>query len=80
MQKKKLEKNSKKKKGGEDTELALQDLERPQRYSATSGVAQAPSKKHTWSVPEDGKPQAKKKRGTKKPKALGTGVNAIPVG
>lgn len=58
------------------------DLERPQRYSATSGVAQAPSKKRTWSVPEEGDDEPKKKkRGSKKPsKAFGTGVNAIPVG
>ena len=58
------------------------DLERPQRYSATSGVAQAQTKMRTWSVPEEGDTEGKKKkRGSKKPsKAFGTGVNAIPVG
>lgn len=76
-QKKKLEK----KKKGTDVEASVLDLERPQRYSATSGVAQAPSKKRTWSVPEETDVAPKKKRGSKKPpKALGTGVNAIPVG
>lgn len=80
QRKKKLEKGKRKKQG--DAEATVLDLERPQRYSATSGVAQAPSKKRTWSVPEEGDAEGKKKkRGSKKPpKALGTGVNAIPVG
>ena len=62
-------------------------LERPQRYSATSGVEQIPLKKRTWSIPEDNDEQgtSRKKRGSKKggkrlSKPLGTGVNAIPVG
>lgn len=76
-QKKKLEKKNK----GADAEANVQDLERPQRYSATSGVAQALSKKRTWSVPEETDAQPQKKRGSKRPpKAFGTGVNAIPVG
>ncbi|KIP12542.1 hypothetical protein PHLGIDRAFT_124066 [Phlebiopsis gigantea 11061_1 CR5-6] len=77
QRKKKLEKNKKRAEGGSN----VQDLERPQRYSATSGVVQAPSKKRTWSVPEETDVKPEKKRGLKKrPKALGTGVNAIPVG
>ena len=61
-------------------------MERPQRYSSTSGVEQAPLKKRTWSVQEEtDEAPAGKKRGSKKgkkrpPKPLGTGVNAIPVG
>ncbi|TBU39083.1 hypothetical protein BD309DRAFT_929594 [Dichomitus squalens] len=61
-------------------------LERPQRYSATSGVEQVPLKQRTWSIPEEtDEAPAGKKRGNKKgkkrpPKPLGTGVNAIPVG
>ncbi|KAI9060551.1 hypothetical protein FKP32DRAFT_1655868 [Trametes sanguinea] len=81
------QKSGKKKAGGEggegDDEV---QLERPQRYSATSGVEQAPLKKRTWSVPEGGDEEGSaRKRGSKKgkkrpPKPLGTGVNAIPVG
>ena len=60
-------------------------MERPQRYSATSGVDQIPLKKRTWSIPEEDEGAPTKVRGSKKgkkrpPKALGTGVNAIPVG
>ena len=77
-QKKKLEKQ----KGKHDTESDIKGLERPQRYSSTSGVVQAPSTRRTWSIPEAGDDQPKKKkRGPKKPaRSLGTGVNAIPVG
>ena len=76
-QKKRVEKQK-----GEDKEGALKDLVKPQRYSATSGVDQAPTTKRTWSVPDGNDEQPKKKkRGSKKPpRSLGTGVNAIPVG
>ncbi|KAK0198951.1 hypothetical protein F5146DRAFT_1021567 [Armillaria mellea] len=57
---------------------------RPQRYSATSGVDQAPSKKRTWTIDDTienevhrGGVKHRKPRGGK---AWGTGVNAIPVG
>ena len=76
VQKKKLEK----KKKGTDVEIGVQDLERPQRYSATSGVAQAPTKQRTWSVPEETDKLPQKRGSKKRLKALGTGVNAIPVG
>ncbi|OCH94745.1 hypothetical protein OBBRIDRAFT_788998 [Obba rivulosa] len=63
------------------------ELERPQRFSATSGVGRAPSGKKTWTVGDgDGNVDEKdnsRKRGKKNkhpPRALGTGVNAIPVG
>ncbi|THH06352.1 hypothetical protein EW145_g4151 [Phellinidium pouzarii] len=65
--------------------------ERPQRYSTTSGIADAPPTKRTWTVPEDGddgtthrggqkhaKRRGEKKKG--KGRDWGTGVNAIPVG
>ena len=64
----------------------------PQRYSATSGIAQAPLTKRTWTVGgvEDdgaghrgGQKHAKgdrKRGGRSKGKDWGTGVNAIPVG
>ncbi len=59
-------------------------VERPQRYSTTSGVEQQPSKERTWSVPEAGDEGSTRKRGKKKtertPRPQGTGVNAIPVG
>ncbi|KAI8980761.1 hypothetical protein BD414DRAFT_493193 [Trametes punicea] len=81
------EKSGKRKADGEggqgDGEV---QLERPQRYSATSGVDQIPHKKRTWSVPEAGDEEGPaRKRSSKKvkrrpPKSLGTGVNAIPVG
>lgn len=72
-----------------DVELS----QKPQRHSTTSGADHVPGKKHTWSIPheDDGKTHrggvkhAKlgNKNGTirrKPPRALGTGVNAIPVG
>ncbi|KAL0951470.1 hypothetical protein HGRIS_008158 [Hohenbuehelia grisea] len=59
----------------------------PQRYSATSGVRQAPSKKRTWSVGDTVDDGPTHRGGQKhsrlrksKAKHLGTGVNAIPVG
>jgi len=63
------------------------EVEQPQRYSSTSGLQQAVSKKRTWAVPEDGD-DAETHRGGKKhaktrgkrPNSQGTGVNAIPVG
>lgn len=61
-------------------EDAESDL-RPQRYSATSGVDQAPQTRRTWTVsstPEENE-KRKKTRGKKLPRFQGTGVNAIPV-
>ncbi len=50
-----------------------------QRYSATSGVGQAPKQKRTWSV--DGSSIESKKSKRRRPtRNMGTGVNAIPVG
>jgi nucleolar protein 6 len=61
--------------------------ERPQRYSATSGIEQAPLTRRTWTVgdKDDGETHRggqkhTKKRGRPNVKAWGTGVNAIPVG
>ncbi|KAI5836492.1 hypothetical protein K523DRAFT_288891 [Schizophyllum commune Tattone D] len=59
--------------------------ERPQRYSATSGLEQATLKKRTWSVPDaddDTTHRGGKKhvRGKKRSKAFSTGMNAIPIG
>ena len=89
-QKKQLIKRTSKKKpveGADDAQDEDVQMERPQRYSATSGVDQIPLKQRTWSVPEAGDEEGTsgKKRGSKKgkkrpPKSLGTGVNAIPVG
>ncbi|RPD82681.1 hypothetical protein L226DRAFT_33996 [Lentinus tigrinus ALCF2SS1-7] len=81
--------SGKKKTGEEGAQDDDVQMDRPQRYSATSGVELVPLKKRTWSIPEaddvdeEGRPA--KKRGSKKgksrpPKPLGTGVNAIPVG
>ncbi|KAL0071780.1 hypothetical protein AAF712_000702 [Marasmius tenuissimus] len=59
-----------------------------QRYSATSGVGEAPATKNTWTVgdtveegPRSRGGKKHSKRGARKPaKEWGTGVNAIPVG
>ncbi|KAK7694973.1 hypothetical protein QCA50_002161 [Cerrena zonata] len=68
-------------KNPKDGQPTAEDLDRPQRYSATSGFDQAPLKKRTWSVPDGDEEPVKKKRGAKRPaKPFGTGVNAIPVG
>ncbi|KAG7452404.1 uncharacterized protein BT62DRAFT_926592 [Guyanagaster necrorhizus] len=60
---------------------------RPQRYSATSGVDQVPSKKRTWTIDDAvenethrGGVKHGKSRQPRGGKAWGTGVNAIPVG
>lgn len=58
--------------------------QRPQRFSATSGMEQVPLTKRSWTV-GDGDDGAAHRGGTKhkkksKAKAWGTGVNAIPVG
>ncbi|KAK0466414.1 uncharacterized protein EV420DRAFT_1626832 [Desarmillaria tabescens] len=60
---------------------------RPQRYSATSGVDQAPSKMRTWTIGDTvesethrGGVKHDKSRKPRGGKAWGTGVNAIPVG
>nr|VWO94265.1 Glucanase (EC [Ganoderma boninense] len=85
-----LKGNSKKKKKSQGVDEGEGEdevqMDRPQRYSATSGVDQIPFKKRTWSIAEErDEALAGKKRGSKKgkkrpPKPLGTGVNAIPVG
>lgn len=56
--------------------------QRPQRFSATSGMEQVPVTKRTWTVGEgdDGETHRGSKHKKSKPKAWGTGVNAIPVG
>ncbi|KAK7064025.1 RRM domain-containing protein [Favolaschia claudopus] len=61
--------------------------DKPQRYSATSGLEQVQSKRRTWTVgdEEDGETHRGGKKHTKvrgrgKGKQWGTGVNAIPVG
>ncbi|KAF9654394.1 hypothetical protein BDM02DRAFT_3106767 [Thelephora ganbajun] len=68
---------------GEVDQAELKALERPQRYSTTSGFGQAPSNKKTWSIPTVEYREAlkgpKKRRRPAKPKDQGTGVNAIPV-
>ena len=50
-----------------------------QRYSATSGVGQAPKQKRTWSVGGSSIESTKSKR-RRPTRNMGTGVNAIPVG
>jgi len=81
QRRKRLDKQERKPKR-EDADAEPMQVPRPQRYSATSGVDQAPSKQRTWTVGEPGDADAKrsKKRGKRLPRALGTGVNAIPVG
>lgn len=63
--------------------------DRPQRYSATSGIDQAPIARRTWTVGDvdDGQTHRggnrhSKSSKTKRPggRVWGTGVNAIPVG
>ncbi|KAF7307129.1 RRM domain-containing protein [Mycena indigotica] len=57
--------------------------ERPQRFSATSGLEQTPLKRRTWTVGdvEDGEThRGGKKHSKARRKQWGTGVNAIPVG
>ncbi|EPT04043.1 hypothetical protein FOMPIDRAFT_87560 [Fomitopsis schrenkii] len=81
QRRKRLEKQTKKPKDdGAATEGT--QVPRPQRYSATSGVEQAPLKKRTWSVAElaDAEGKKTKKRGKRPQRSQGTGVNAIPVG
>ncbi|KAI0778433.1 hypothetical protein BD413DRAFT_465306 [Trametes elegans] len=79
------QKSGKSKQSGDAADTEDIQMERPQRYSATSGVEQMPSNKRTWSIPEEGDGDAAtRKRGSKKgkrpPRSQGTGVNAIPVG
>ncbi|KAI0734644.1 hypothetical protein C8Q72DRAFT_791904 [Fomitopsis betulina] len=79
QRRKRLEKQTRKpKEQGTEAEGML----RPQRYSATSGVEQAPLKQRTWSVeePADAEGKKMKKRGKRPVRSQGTGVNAIPVG
>ena len=62
--------------------------ERPQRFSATSGIEQTSPKRKTWTVGDvddgethrGGKRHARDSKGGSKAKVLGTGVNAIPLG
>ena len=68
---------------GEVDRIELKALERPQRYSTTSGFGQAPSNKRTWSIPiaedQGASKKSKKRKRPARPKDQGTGVNAIPV-
>ena len=68
---------------GEIDQYELRALERPQRYSTTSGFGQASSNKKTWSIPtaedQEASNNSKKRKRSVKPKDQGTGVNAIPV-
>ncbi|KAG6862169.1 hypothetical protein C0995_004251 [Termitomyces sp. Mi166 len=62
--------------------------DKPQRYSATSGIKQAPTKRRTWTVGDvddeethrGGKKHSKRSKSKSSGKMWGTGVNAIPVG
>jgi nucleolar protein 6 len=58
--------------------------QKPQRFSATSGMEQVPVTKRSWTVGDDDDGQTHRggSKSKKKPKAKawGTGVNAIPVG
>ncbi|KAF8078824.1 hypothetical protein FPV67DRAFT_80879 [Lyophyllum atratum] len=62
--------------------------DRPQRYSATSGIDQAPTTHRTWTVGDTddgethrgGQKHAKRSKSRPSGKTWGTGVNAIPVG
>lgn len=61
---------------------------KPQRFSATSGLDQAPSTKRTWTVGDveetdthrGGQRHRKKEKSGRPAKSWGTGVNSIPVG
>jgi len=81
-QRKKKHLKSKGGKGGAEGDGGEVEMERPQRYSTTSGVAQVPTTDRTWTVANTTE-EMTKKRGQKKsrpPRPWGTGVNAIPVG
>ncbi|KAG6882664.1 hypothetical protein C0992_011039, partial [Termitomyces sp. T32_za158] len=62
--------------------------DKPQRYSATSGIKQEPTKRRTWTVGDvdneethrGGKKHSKRSKSKPSGKMWGTGVNAIPVG
>ncbi|KAF5385173.1 hypothetical protein D9615_001345 [Tricholomella constricta] len=62
--------------------------DKPQRYSATSGIDHAPTARRTWTVGDTddeethrgGKRHAKRSKSRPSGKTWGTGVNAIPVG
>ncbi|GBE77791.1 hypothetical protein SCP_0106730 [Sparassis crispa] len=71
-----------KQKGTPEKPVGEVKMERPQRYSVTSGVEQASGKKRTWTVGESTDQESPKRKASKKRKQrdLGTGVNAIPVG
>jgi len=81
QRKKKVEKQAA---SGDPGDLTMLLPERPQRYSATSGLELVPTTKRTWTVggPEDGAPHRGGQKHAKKrhAKVWGTGVNAIPVG
>jgi len=61
--------------------------DRPQRYSATSGIDQAPTARRTWTVGDEvdretrrgGQKHTKRSKSRPSGKTWGTGVNAIPV-
>jgi len=64
---------------------AVPTTQRPQRFSATSGVEQPPLKRRTWTIDDadDGEThrggQKQKQRGKRPSKSWGTGTNAIPL-
>lgn len=75
-----IEKRKRVKKTPSEAALAQQD-DGARRFSATSGAEQVHDKKRTWSVGQVEETGVKKQRARRtKPKRLGTGVNAIPVG
>ena len=75
MQSKRLKKSS------DDTEALL---DRPQRFSSTSGIEKPVLKKRTWTVGDVDDEQThrggKHKARGKRTKNWGTGANLIPVG
>ena len=85
MQKKKVEKLAV---SGDAVDPVSYLPERPQRYSATSGLEHVPATKRTWTVGAEGgeshrggqKHAKKAKSGRPNGRIWGTGVNAIPVG
>ncbi|KAI0034157.1 hypothetical protein K488DRAFT_46078 [Vararia minispora EC-137] len=78
-----IQRSKRLKKAGADSEDVIM---RPQRFSTTSGEGEAPRTKRTWTVGNTTTEETHrggkkaKQRGKKKPKGMGTGVNAIPVG
>jgi nucleolar protein 6 len=67
------------KKQGESDAKTNGEAKWPQRFSATSGVGEAPKQKPTWSI-GDGVSEGKSRSRRRPLKNQVTGVNAIPVG